>query len=115
MPAKKQAEKNNSIRSEAVTDLREIKQMIKKSIENGAKDVEQVHQAIAAMPFKYLENQAIAAMPFKYLEKVQFMENTARNVKEAQEKTIGQVYDLLSDFRAKVDELAEKMLEKAEG
>lgn len=102
MATTKSEKKKNTIRSEAVADLREIKKLIKAAVDNGAKNVEEVHQAIAGMPYKYVE-------------KIQMLENSARNVKEAQEKTIGQVYKLLRNINDKVDELAEDILDKVEG
>lgn len=102
MAAKKKAPAKKNIRKEAVSDLREIRKLVNEAIEKGANNVEQVHQAIAKMPFKYLE-------------KIQVIEGAARNVKEKQEKTIGQVYDALRKVNEKVDELAEEMLKKVEG
>ncbi len=99
---KKTTKKKNGIKSEAVADIREIRSLIKEAIDSGAENVEQVHQAIAKMPFKYLE-------------KIDMLENAASKVKEAQEKTIGQVYKTLKKFNDKVDDMAEEMLKKVEG
>lgn len=99
---KKRGTENASIKSEALADLKELRKMVEEAIDSGAKSVEQVHQAIAAMPLKYLE-------------KVEMIESKARGVKEVQEKTIGHMYNLLRTINAKAGDFAEEILKKAEG
>ena len=99
---KKDETKGNSLKSEALSDLNELRKMVGEAIDSGAKNVEQVHQAIAAMPLKYIE-------------KIDLFEEGAKGVKDLQEKTIGQMYKLLRTINTKAGEFAEEMLKKVEG
>ena len=94
--------KGNSLKSDALSDLDELRKMVGEAIDSGAKSVEQVHQAIAAMPLKYLE-------------KIDLIEEQAKGVKDLQEKTIGQMYKLLRTINTKTGEFAEEMLKKVGG
>jgi len=94
------AKKEQSLRSEVVTDIKKIEQVVKDAVDQGAQSVEEVHQTIAKMPLKYLE-------------KIEPLESAAKNVKEIQEKTIGHVYDLLRTVTDKVDDVAQDILDRA--
>jgi len=102
MATKKQTTKKQTFKSEAVADLNELRKLVQKAIDEGAANVEQVHQAIAKMPLKYLE-------------KIELIEDRARGVKEIQEKTIGQVYQLLRYVNAKAADFTEEILKKVQG
>ncbi|RLC15117.1 MAG: hypothetical protein DRH93_20050 [Deltaproteobacteria bacterium] len=94
-------DKQKSFRTETVADLKEIQKLVRKAIEDGATNVEQVHQAVAKMPLKYLE-------------KIKILENPMRGANRIQEKTIGQVYELLRTFNNKIGEFSEDLFKKIE-
>ncbi|MBL7204206.1 MAG: hypothetical protein ISS63_07735 [Desulfobacteraceae bacterium] len=102
MATKKQATQKQTLRPEALTDLDELRKLVQKAIDDGATNVEQVHQAIAKMPLKYLE-------------KIELIEDKVRGVKDVQEKTIGQVYQLLRNINAKAADFTEEILKKVQG
>ena len=81
-----------------MADLNELRKMVKDAIESGANDLEQIHKFIANLPMEYLE-------------KVGPLEDTAKDVKEFQEKTIGNVYSFIRKVNNKVDEIAADLLE----
>lgn len=93
--------KTNTTRSEAIADFKEIRQLIKEAIENGANHVERVHQAIARIPFKYLE-------------KVKRLERVAEDVNAVQRKSIKHGYDLLRKAVISLDDIATEILERTE-
>ena len=99
MATKKKAKQKQTLKTEALADLNELRQMVQKAIEEGATNVEQVHQAIAKIPYKYLE-------------KIELIGDKVRVVKDAQEKTIGQVYQLLRNVNEKVADFTEEILKK---
>jgi hypothetical protein len=99
MAAKKKAKQKQTLKTEALADLDQLRQMVQKAIDEGATNVEQVHQAIANMPYKYLE-------------KIEIIGDKVRVVKDAQEKTIGQVYQLLRNINDKVADFTEDILKK---
>jgi len=94
-------DEKKSFKSEAVADLMEIQKLVKNAIESGATNVEQVHQAIAKMPLKHLE-------------KIKILKNPVRGANKIQEKTIGQVYDLLRTVNNKIGEFSEDFFKKIE-
>ena len=55
MATKKATKQKQTLKSETLADLNDLRQLVKKAIDDGATNVEQVHQAIARMPYKYLE------------------------------------------------------------
>jgi uncharacterized protein Yka (UPF0111/DUF47 family) len=94
--------KTQTIRKEFTGDLLNLQQVVKDAINNGATSIEQVHQALAKMPLKYLE-------------KIERTEKVVKNVGDIQEKTIGHVYDLIRTVTDKVDDIAGDMLKKVGG
>ena len=86
--------------NQVITDVKEIQILVSTAIENGADSVEKVHQAIAKLPLDYLE-------------KFGKLETTTKDVKEFQEKSIGQVYDLIRAVNDKASDIAGKMLDRA--
>jgi hypothetical protein len=102
MTTKKETSQKQTLRSEALADLNDLRKLVQSAIEDGASNVEQVHQAIAKIPFKYLE-------------KIEMIEDKVRGVKKAQEKTIGQVYDLLRNINVKAAVFAEEILKRVQG
>ena len=82
--------------------LKELKNMVQEIIDKGATTVEEVHQAIASRPFHVLEQLVPDAAPIKSIE-------------EIQKKTIGNVYDTIRLVNKTVGDIAENLLEQAEG
>jgi hypothetical protein len=98
---KKEAPKpKQTLKSEALADLNEVRKLVQKAIDDGATNVEQVHKTIANLPLKYLE-------------KFEMIEDRARSAQKVQEKTIGQVYQMLRNINAKAADFAEEILRKA--
>ena len=102
MATQKKSTPKQTLKTDALADLDELRKLVKKAIDDGATNVEQVHQAIAKMPLKYLE-------------KIELIEDRARDVKEVQEKTIGQVYQLVRTINAKAADFTEEILKKVQG
>ena len=93
--------KNESLKDETIANIREIRSVVKNAIDQGATNVEQVHQTIAKLPLKYLER----------IEKI---EDEAKDVRSVQEKTIGHVYDLIRNVNDKVSDIAKEILDKVD-
>jgi adenine C2-methylase RlmN of 23S rRNA A2503 and tRNA A37 len=89
---------NKSLKDETIANIREIRSVVKNAIDQGATNVEQVHQTIAKLPLKYLER----------IEKI---EDEAKDVMKVQEKTIGYVYDLIRNVNDKVSDIAKEILD----
>ncbi len=89
---------NKSLKDETIANIREIRSVVKNAIDQGATNVEQVHQTVAKLPLKYLER----------IEKI---EDEARDVRNVQEKTIGYVYDLIRNVNDKVSDIAKEILD----
>lgn len=94
-------EPTHTFKSEALADLNDLRQLVQKAIDDGATNVEQVHQAIAKLPFKYLG-------------KIEMIEGQVGKVKDFQEKSIGQVYQLLRAINDKAADLTEEILKKVQ-
>lgn len=99
MATKKTTTKENGLGKEVVTDIKEIQALVKKVIDNGANTIEDVHQAIAKLPLKYLQ-------------KIDVIKDPAKDVMDVQEKTIGYVYELIRDINQKVDDFAKDVLKR---
>ncbi len=91
--------KVNEIKDDVVADISELQKLVKDVIDKGAKSVEDVHQAIAKLPLKYLQN-------------VEKMKKPAGDMMSVQEKTIGYVYDLIHNVNDKVDDIAKDILKR---
>ena len=89
---------NKSLKDETIANIREIRNVVKNAIDQGATNVEQVHQTVAKLPLKYLER----------IEKI---EDGAKDVRNVQEKTIGYVYDLIRNVNDKVSDIAKEILD----
>lgn len=101
MTTKKEKEQTHTFKHEALADLNDLRQLVQKVIDDGATNVEQVHQAIAKLPYKYLE-------------KIELIEGKVRKVKDFQEKSIGQVYQLLRAINDKAADFTEEFLKKVQ-
>lgn len=96
---KTKAEETVSLGNEIVTDLEALQKLIKEAIDRGAKNVEEVHQAIAKLPLSYLE-------------KITKAKKLSKNAIDFQEKTIGNTYKLIRTVNEKASEIAVKLLDK---
>jgi hypothetical protein len=78
-----------------------LKDMIQTSIDQGATTVEEVHQAIADMPFEILEKRGL-------------LNDTASQLRDTQKATIGTVYGKIREINRLVGELASDMIGNVE-
>ncbi len=76
---------------------KKIADLVKKAIDKGATNVEDIHKQIAALPLKVLEE-------------VKFLEEPVREVRRIQERSIGAVYDLIRNINRQAAKLASDML-----
>jgi len=84
-----------------MADLNELRKMVKKAIDDGATNLEQIHKFVAELPFEYLM-------------KVQGFEEKAKSARDFSKETIGKVYTFIRDMNSKVDEIAGDLLAKAQ-
>jgi len=82
--------------------LKKLKDLVQEVVDKGATSVEEVHQAIAAMPLDVLES-------------IEGLEEPAAKIKEVRQKTIGGVYDIIRKVNNKVSEIADDIINKVEG
>ena len=102
MAAEKKSDKKakvTEIKDDVVADIAKLQKLVKDVVDKGAKNVEDVHQAIAKMPLKYLQ-------------KIEKIKEPATDVLEVQEKTIGHIYGLIHNINAKVDDIAKDILKR---
>ncbi len=76
----------------AVERMELLKDTVQQAVDNGATNVEQVHQYIAALPFETLE-------------KLGFFEKQASRVKDKQAATIGIAYDAVRTINRQVGQI----------
>ncbi len=81
-----------------MTKLLKLKDIIQDIIDKGATSVEQIHRAIAEMPFEALE-------------KIDPLETTARSAKKLHDNTVGGVYDIIRKVNQEAGKLAGELLE----
>ena len=81
--------------------VRKIKDLVQEAVDKGASTVEEVHQSIAALPLEILES-------------IDGLEKPAQNVKEAQKKTIGGIYEIIRTVNEKVADLAEDIINRVD-
>ena len=78
-----------------------LKDMIQTAIDNGARTVEDVHKAIADLPFEILEKNGI-------------LDEDGQQLRERSQQTLGTVYATIRDVNQKIGELASDMFEALE-
>ena len=78
-----------------------LKDMVQTAIDNGARTVEDVHKAIADMPFEILEKNGM-------------LDDDKQQLRERNQQTIGTVYGTIRDINQKIGELASDMFEALE-
>ena len=81
--------------------LEMLKDMVQNAIDNGARTVEDVHKAIADLPFELLEKNGL-------------LDDDKQQLRERSQQTIGTVYGKIRDINQKIGELASDMFEALE-
>ena len=81
--------------------LEMLKDLIQNAIDNGARTVEDVHKAIADLPFEILEKNGL-------------LDEDKQQLRERSQQTIGTVYGTIREINQKVGELASDMFETLE-
>jgi hypothetical protein len=71
---------------------------IQEAVDHGATTVEEIHRAIAELPLDVLQRNGL-------------FEQTAAEVREIQDRSIGAVYDVIRDVNRRIGELASDLLE----
>ena len=79
-------------------ELRRLADVIQREVDAGADTVEEIHRAVAALPLDVLEKLDVFAA-------------TARDVRKAQAKTIGAVYELIHKVNHEVGRHATALLD----
>ncbi len=82
-------------------NVRKLKDLVQEFVDKGATSVEDIHKAIAALPLEALEG-------------IEGIGESAKGIKEIQQKTIGGVYDIIRSVNNKVAEIAEEIISKVE-
>jgi hypothetical protein len=85
---------------ELAVDARQITGFIQDAIDMGATTVEDIHRAIASLPFRVLEE-------------VGFLERPAAELRRVQDRSIGSIYHLVREINHQVNNLAGDLLSKA--
>ncbi len=78
-----------------------LKDMVQNAIDNGARTVEDVHKAIADLPFELLEKNGM-------------LDDDKQQLRERSQQTIGTVYTTIREINQKIGELASDMFEALE-
>lgn len=81
--------------------LEMLKDMIQTAIDNGARTVEDVHKAIADLPFEILEKNGL-------------LDDDKQQLRQRSQQTIGAVYGTIREINQKIGELASDMFETLE-
>jgi len=84
-----------------LTRIEALKDLVQEAVDKGATTVEQIHQAIAAMPLDALEKRGL-------------LDDKASAVKEAHAATIGTVYDAIRKVNQEIGDLASGFIETLE-
>lgn len=84
-----------------ISKIELLKDMVQTTIDQGATTVEEVHQAIADMPFEVLEKRGL-------------LDENKQQLRETQRDTIGTVYNKIREINKIVGDLASDMFENIE-
>ena len=78
-----------------------LKDMIQDAIDNGARNVEDIHKAIADLPFETLEKSGL-------------LDENSQQLRDKSQQTIGLVYEKIREINQKVGEMASDLFETLE-
>jgi hypothetical protein len=78
----KKEKKNSDLLQETITDIKEVQKVVKSTIDQGSKSMEQVHKTISKLPLKYLG-------------KIKRIKDQTKIVGAIQKKAIGYFYDMV--------------------
>ena len=81
-----------------MSKLMKLKDMVQDMIDKGATSVEEIHRAIADMPFETLE-------------KIEPLESASKSAKKIHDNTVGGVYDIIRKVNLEVGKLADELLD----
>lgn len=84
-----------------LTRIEALKDLVQEAVDKGATSVEQIHQAIAAMPLDALEKRGL-------------LDEKAASLRETQAATIGSVYDAIRRVNQEIGDLASGLIETVE-
>ncbi|MEW5734667.1 MAG: hypothetical protein AB1921_07415 [Thermodesulfobacteriota bacterium] len=84
-----------------MSKLWSIKELVQGFIDKGATTVEEVHRAIADMPFDNLE-------------KVEPIAARVKEIRKVHDETVGNVYDLIRFINKEVGKLAGELLDRTD-
>ena len=93
----KKAKKDSDLLQETITDIKEVQQVVKSTIDQGSKSMEQVHQVLLKLPLKYLG-------------KINKIKARAKSVGDIQKKAIGYFYDMVRSANDNVFEVSNDVL-----
>jgi hypothetical protein len=83
--------------SKARAEVRRLAQLVEQAVDDGADSVEEVHRSIASLPLDVLE-------------RLDFFQETVKDVRKVQDTSIGAIYDLIHKVNREVAKLATEML-----
>ncbi len=84
-----------------LTRIEALKDLVQEAVDKGATTVEQIHQAIAAMPLDALEKRGL-------------LDDKATALKEAHANTVGSVYEAIRKVNKEIGDLASGLIESLE-
>jgi hypothetical protein len=79
------------------TERRTLDRSIRDAIDKGTTTVEEIHKSIADLPLRILEGSELLKGP-------------AKEVRRAQDRTIGAIYDLIRSINHRVGRFASRLL-----
>lgn len=77
--------------------MKKLKDMVQEMVDKGASSVEQIHKAIADLPFETLE-------------KIEPLEAHVRSTKKIHDETVGNIYNLIRKINEEVGKQADELL-----
>ncbi len=79
----------------------EIAKLVEEAVDKGATTAEEIHRSVADLPLTVLERLGVP-------------EQTSKEAKEVQNKTIGAIYELVRDINHNVADLASDIINKVD-
>ncbi len=84
-----------------MSKLLRIKDLVQGMVDQGVSSVEEIHKAIAKLPFETLE-------------KIDILEGPAQSAQKVSDQTIGGVYSVIRKVNQEVGKIAEELLDQAD-